>query len=118
MKGIKSGGGWFGVRVVLMVTIVEIVMRGEVIEYFFFGDERDIMALANLARAWRVFLGGFGSRNIIKQFYDFDVIFFASTLIRSLLAQCAQICDLSIRGCQNFDSDHDGFVKPVLLQIL
>ena len=33
MKGIKSGGGWFGVRVVLIVTIVEIVMRGEVIEY-------------------------------------------------------------------------------------
>ena len=32
MKGIKSGGGWFGVRVVLIVTIVEIVMRGEVIE--------------------------------------------------------------------------------------
>ncbi len=32
-KGIKSGGGWFGVRVVLIVTFVEIVMRGEVIEY-------------------------------------------------------------------------------------
>ena len=32
-KGIKSGGGWFGVRVALIVTIVEIVMRGEVIEY-------------------------------------------------------------------------------------
>ena len=31
--GIKSGGGWFGVRVALIVRIVEIVMRGEVIEY-------------------------------------------------------------------------------------
>ena len=40
--------------------------------------------------------GGVGSRNIIKQFYDFDVIFFASTLIMSLLAQRARICDSSI----------------------
>ena len=31
-KGIKSGGGWFGVRVVLIVMTVKIVMRGEVIE--------------------------------------------------------------------------------------
>ena len=31
-KGIKSGGVWFGMRVALVVTIVEIVMRGEVIE--------------------------------------------------------------------------------------
>ena len=46
--GIKSGGGWFGVRVALIVTIVEIVMRGEVIEFFFFGNERNIMALATL----------------------------------------------------------------------
>ena len=46
--GIKSGGGWFGVRVALIVTIVEIVTRGEVIVYFFFGDKRDIMALATL----------------------------------------------------------------------
>ena len=36
MKGIKSGGGWFGVRVALIVMIIKIVMRGEVIEYFFF----------------------------------------------------------------------------------
>ena len=47
-KDIKSGGGWFGVRVVLIVMIVKIVMRGEVIEYFFFGNKRDIMALATL----------------------------------------------------------------------
>ena len=32
-KGIKSGGGWFGVRVALIVTIIKIVMRGEVSEY-------------------------------------------------------------------------------------
>ena len=34
-KGIKSGGGWFGMRVALIVAIVaivEIVMRWEVIE--------------------------------------------------------------------------------------
>ena len=31
-KGIISGGGWFGMRVALIVTIVKIVMRGEVIE--------------------------------------------------------------------------------------
>ena len=51
MKGINSRGGWFGERVALIVTIVKIVMRGEVIEYFFFGDERDIMALATLVHA-------------------------------------------------------------------
>ena len=32
MNGIKSGGGWFGMRVALIVPIIEIVMRGEVIE--------------------------------------------------------------------------------------
>ena len=48
MNGIKSGGGWFGVRVVLIVMIVKIAMRGEVIEYFFFGNKRDKMALDTL----------------------------------------------------------------------
>ena len=32
MKGIKSGGGWFGMRVALIVTIIKIAMRGEMIE--------------------------------------------------------------------------------------